>query len=79
VLGGSEKIFDFRRYRKRVLDTFDYYDDVYKIVRLKMDGKLSTLRHIKLMMSMYRHMKKEEKRFGFEVSLEKMTRLVNAL
>jgi hypothetical protein len=37
------------------------------------------LRHIKLMMSMYRHMKKEEKRFGFEVSLEKMTRLVNAL
>jgi hypothetical protein len=62
-----------------VLDRFDYYDDVYRIVRLKMDGKLSTIRHVNLMMSMYRNMKKEEKRFGFEVSLEKMIRLVNAL
>jgi hypothetical protein len=44
-----------------------------------MDGKLSTIRHANLLMSMYRHMKKEEKRFGFEVSLDKMNRLVNAL
>lgn len=79
VLDRSKGKFDFKRYRKKVLDTFDYYDDVYKIVRLKMDGKLRTVRHFNLMMSMYRNMKKEEKRFGFEISLEKMTRLVNAL
>lgn len=79
VLDRSKGKFDFKQYRKKVLDTFDYYDDVYKIVRLKMDGKLRTVRHIHLMMSMYRNMKKEEKRFGFEISLEKMTRLVNAL
>ena len=79
VLDRSKGKFDFKQYRKKVLDTFDYYDDVYRIVRLKMDGKLSTVRHINLMMSMYRNMKKQEKRFGFEISLEKMTRLVNAL
>jgi flavin-dependent dehydrogenase len=79
VLDRSKGKFDFKQYRKKVLRRFDYYDDVYKIVRLKMDGKLSTVRHINLMMSMYRNMKKEEKRFGFEISLEKMTRLVNAL
>lgn len=79
VLDKSKEKIDFKQYRKRVLDRFDYYDDVYRIVRLKMDGKLSTIRHVNLMMSMYRNMKKEEKRFGFEVSLEKMTRLVNAL
>ena len=79
VLDRSKGKFDFKQYRKKVLDTFDYYDDVYKIVRLKMDSKLRTVRHIHLMMSMYRNMKKEEKRFGFEISLEKMTRLVNAL
>lgn len=79
VLGNSSGKFDFKRYRKKVLDRFDYYDDVYRIVRLKMDGKLSTIRHVNLMMSMYRNMKKEEKRFGFEISLDKMTRLVNAL
>jgi flavin-dependent dehydrogenase len=71
--------FDLKLYRKHVLNRFDYYDDVYRIVRLKMDGKLSTVRHLNLLMSMYRHMKREERRFGFEVSLEKMTRLVNAL
>jgi flavin-dependent dehydrogenase len=79
VLDKSTSKFDIKEYRKRVLEKFDYYDDVYRIVRLKMDGKLSTIRHLNLMMSMYRHMKKEEKRFGFEISLEKMTRLVNAL
>jgi len=79
VLDRSNGIFNFKLYRKKVLDTFAYYDDVYRIVRLKMEGKLSTVRHMNLMMSMYLNMKKEEKRFGFEVSLEKMTRLVNAL
>lgn len=79
VLDKSSKKFDFNKYRKKVLNTFAYYDDVYKIVRLKMDGKLRTVRHFNLMMSMYRNMKREEKRFGFEISLEKMTRLVNAL
>jgi hypothetical protein len=30
-------------------------------------------------MKMYSSMKKEEKRFGFEINLDKKTRLVNAL
>lgn len=76
---GKDKEFDFKKYRKKVLDRFDYYDSVYRIVRLKMEGKLSTVKHFNLLMSMYQHMKREEKRFGFEVSLEKMTRMVNAL
>src|ERR687895_673309 len=71
--------FDFKQYRKKVLDKFEYYDNVYRIVRLKMDGKLSTIKHVNLLMSMYRNMKKEEQRFGFEISFDKMTRLVNAL
>lgn len=76
---GRAKKFDFKGYRKAVLDRFSYYDDVYRIVRLKMSGRLSMVKHVRLMMSMYRHMKKEEKRFGFEISLDKMTRLVSAL
>jgi len=72
-------IFDFEQYRKNVLKRFDYYDDVYRIIRLKMQNKLNMVRHIRLMMSMYRNMKKEESRFGFEVNLDKMTRIVKAL
>ena len=79
VLAKNEAHFDLKEYRERVLQRFKYYDDVYRIVRLKMEGKLSTVRHARLMMSMYYNMKSEEDRFGFEVSLDKMNRLVNAL
>jgi flavin-dependent dehydrogenase len=72
-------MFDFEQYRKNVLKRFDYYDDVYRIVRLKMQNKLNMVKHLRLMMSMYRNMKKEESRFGFEVNLDKMTRIVKAL
>jgi len=75
----KSKNFDFKLYRNLVLKKFSYYEDVYKIVRLKMEGKLSTIKHFPLMMKMYSSMKKEENRFGFEINLDKMTRLVNAL
>lgn len=75
----ESKNFNFKLYRNSVLKKFNYYDDVYKIVRLKMEGKLSTIKHFPLMMKMYSSMKKEEKRFGFEINLDKMNRLVNAL
>jgi len=78
VLSKSEK-FDSNSYRDTVLRKFAYYDDVYRIVRLKMDGKLNSIRHFGLLISMYRNMKKEEKRFGFEINFGKMKRLVNAL
>jgi hypothetical protein len=75
----KSKNFDFKLYRKLVLKKFNYYEDVYRIVRLKMEGKLSTIKHFPLMMKMYTSMKKDEKRFGFEINLDKMNRLVNAL
>jgi flavin-dependent dehydrogenase len=71
--------FDFERYSTKVLKRFRYYDDVYRIIRLKMGSSLSMIRHLKLMMNMYRNMKKEEDRFGFEVSLAKMNRFIKAL
>jgi flavin-dependent dehydrogenase len=74
-----EDRFDFKQYSTRVLKRFRYYDDVYRIIRLKMESSLNMLRHFKLMMNMYRNMKREEDRFGFEVSLAKMNRFVNAL
>jgi flavin-dependent dehydrogenase len=69
----------FDEYRKKVLRKFSYYDDVYRIVRLKMENRLNMVRHLNLIMSMYINMKMEEKRFGFEINFSKMKRLVNAL
>jgi hypothetical protein len=44
-----------------------------------MSGSLNTVKHLKLLMRMYTNMKREEQRFGFEVSFDKMTRLIRAL
>lgn len=74
-----ENGFDFKHYSSSVLKRFRYYDDVYRIIRLKMASSLNMIRHFKLMMNMYQNMKREEDRFGFEVSLTKMNRFVNAL
>lgn len=71
--------FDFNSYVNKVLKKFGYYNDVYKIVRLKMSGNLNTVKHLKLLMRMYTNMKREEQRFGFEVSFDKMTRFIRAL
>ena len=78
ILNKSSK-FDSKSYQDKILKRFAYYDDVYRIVRLKMDDKLNMVRHFGLLISMYRNMKKEEQRFGFEINFGKMKRLVNAL
>jgi len=78
VLNKDSK-FDARLYQKKILKKFGYYDDVYRIVRMKMDGKLNSIKHLKLLLSMYRNMKREEKRFGFGIDFEQMNRLLKAL
>lgn len=79
VLEKDTNKFDYESYTKKILKKFEYYHDVYRIVRLKMSGSLSTIKHFKLLMKMYTNMKREEQRFGFEISFEKMTRLIRAL
>lgn len=71
--------FSAEEYEKRVVKRLGYYDDVYRMIRLKMSGSLNTVKHFKLLYNIYRKMKKEEKRFGFEISLEKLVRLLNSL
>ena len=75
----EEKKYSEKEYKKRLFKKLGYYDDVYQVIKLKMQGKLSTIRHLKLLHSLYRHMKKEEKRFGFEINMEKLLNLLNAL
>ena len=79
VLNKKNKKFDINLYTKLVLKKFNYYYDVYQIVRLKMNQQLNSIKHGNLLLKMYLNMKKDEKRFGFEVNFNKMKTLVNAL
>lgn len=75
----SDNRIDLEYYRDNVLKRFKYYDDVYKLVRLMIDGKFSKIRHWNIIYNMYKNMKREEKRFGFEVSINKLKKMLNAL
>jgi flavin-dependent dehydrogenase len=68
-----------KEYRKRLFKKLGYYDEVYKVIKLKMAGKLNTVKHFNILYKLYRNMKKEERRFGFEVSMEKLLNLLNSL
>ncbi len=74
----SNKI-DIARYRNEVIKRFRYYDNVYRLVRLLIENRFSKIKHVNIIYSIYRNMKREEKRFGFEINLNKLRRILNSL
>lgn len=75
----SLKKFDFDTYARTVLRKFDYYYDVFKVMMLKRQNKLSTFRHFGLLLNMYRNMKREELRLGIEINFNKWKKYLEAI
>ena len=75
----SLKKFDFDTYAHTVLRKFDYYYDVFKVMMLKRQNKLSTFRHFGLLLNMYRNMKREELRLGIEINFNKWKKYLEAI
>ncbi len=70
---------DLKYYRSNVIKRFKYYDDVYRVVRLLISKEFNKIKHMNLLYSMYRNMKREEARFGFEISLNKLSKMLRSL
>jgi intein/homing endonuclease len=64
-----ENLDNLPAYRKEVLKKFEYFNAVYDIINLKLQGKFSMVRQLPMMLKVYREMKKMEDRFGLEVRL----------
>lgn len=58
---------DFKEYRRRVLEDFSVFYDVYRLVKLKIEGKFSFVKHSNLLLKTYRYMKAREDRFGLSI------------
>jgi hypothetical protein len=58
---------DFEKYTARVLKDFSIFYDIYRLVRLKIDGKFNLVRHSALLLKTYRYMKEREERFGMTI------------
>ncbi len=58
---------DLGRYTERVLKEFAIFDDIYKLVMLKIEGKFNLVRHSRLLLKTYTYMKEREERFGMTI------------
>lgn len=58
---------DFEKYSERILKEFSIFYDIYRLVRLKIDGKFNLVRHSALLLRTYTYMKDREERFGMTI------------
>jgi flavin-dependent dehydrogenase len=68
---------DLEAYRKRVLKEYSVFYDIYRLVKLKIEGKFSFARHSYLLLKTYRYMKAREARFGLTVRVPDMYQILS--
>ena len=73
-----ENLGNNERYRLEVLEQFAIYPKVLSFVRNKMESKFGILKHFADLISIYRYMKKNEKRFGMEIRMSDMMKVAKA-
>ena len=77
----KENLNDIEAYEQRVLEKFSSYTDIYKIIKLKMEDKISVFSMLKysgILWNLYRTMKSEEERFGLEVRIRDLMAIMLA-
>ena len=60
---------DKEGYRRAVLDHFEIYAEVYKFIKAKVEGRFSLLTMWPTLLSIFWHMRSNEKRYGIETKL----------
>jgi flavin-dependent dehydrogenase len=60
---------DIEAYKKEVLERFDIYTKVFKFIKSKLDGNFSLLEQLPNLLSIFMHMKKNERRYGLQTRL----------
>ena len=71
-----ENLNDLPNYRKRVLEHFKIYTLVYKIIKLKIERKFNVPSNFLSLWSIYRYMKTREERYGMDIRMRKMLKIV---
>jgi flavin-dependent dehydrogenase len=72
-----ETMPDFEKYTARVLKEFAIFDDIYRLVMLKIEGKFNMLRHSRLLLKTYNYMKAREERFGMTIRGNDLRKIIS--
>jgi|TARA_B100000315_G_scaffold129259_1_gene118926 flavin-dependent dehydrogenase len=71
-----ENLNDLSNYRKRVLEEFKIYDLVYKVIKSKIAHEFNVASNFYSLWSIYRYMKKREDRYGMNIRMRKLLKIV---
>jgi hypothetical protein len=74
-----EHIGDKEGYARAVLEHYAVYAKVYKFIKAKIDGKFSLAKMFPTLLSIYRHMKSNEDRYGITVRLSDFYKIATRL
>ncbi len=69
---------DFEAYEKEVDESFKIFGTVFKFVRKKIHKDFSILKSLPDVISIFRYMKKNEKRFGMEIHMRDLMKVAKA-
>jgi hypothetical protein len=71
-----ENISNLESYKSDVLERFAIYAKVYRFVKAKIDGNFSVLKQLPNLLSIFTHMKKNERRYGLQTKLFDILKVV---
>ncbi len=74
----KDNVENMSAYRAQVLQHFKIYETVYKFIKAKIEGNFDMKTQFFGLMSMFFHMKFNEKRYGLEIRLSDMLKVLRA-
>lgn len=66
---------DLKTYREAVIKKFESYVVVFRFIQLKIARKFNMIKHLPDLLKIYRHMKKEEDRYGMSVRVADLMKI----
>ncbi|MBI4258791.1 MAG: NAD(P)/FAD-dependent oxidoreductase [Thaumarchaeota archaeon] len=72
----ADNLGDLANYRAEVLSKFRIYQDVFNFIKAKIQGRFSLFSQLPGLMSMFWHMKTNDKRYGMDIKLMDMLKVV---
>ena len=73
-----ENIDDWKKYEKAVDEHYKIYGKVFNFVRGKIHSDFSFIKSLGAVLSIFRYMKKHEKRFGMEINMKDLMKVAKA-
>ena len=71
-----DNLYDFQKYRDKVLEHFKIHYPVYRFIKSKIEGKFNLPLQLISLIRIYRYMKINESRYGMDINIGNLLKIV---